>query len=95
VNYKVRYGKVVANRGGVWTQARKNISRCIIECLSSKIIKNLVIMIPQRKSIQTNITQILIEMDIEITELEKRLINYEMLKQGTMQVLLTGKIRLI
>jgi type I restriction enzyme S subunit len=34
-------------------------------------------------------------MDNEILELEKKIEKYKMLKQGMMQVLLTGKIRLI
>jgi type I restriction enzyme S subunit len=34
-------------------------------------------------------------MDNEIHELEKQLEKYKMMKQGMMQVLLTGKIRLV
>jgi type I restriction enzyme S subunit len=44
---------------------------------------------------QTRIAQILSDMDNEIEALEKKLNKYKMLKQGLMQVLLTGKIRLI
>lgn len=46
------------------------------------------------KSEQNNIAQILSDMDKEIEALEKQLEKYKMLKQGMMQVLLTGKIRL-
>jgi len=45
--------------------------------------------------IQTRIAQILSDMDKEIESLEKKLDKYKMLKQGMMQNLLTGKIRLI
>lgn len=44
---------------------------------------------------QTRIAQILSDMDNEIEALEKKLNKYKMLKQGLMQVLLTGKIRLV
>ena len=44
---------------------------------------------------QTQIAQILSDMDAEIEALEQKLDKYKMLKQGMMQNLLTGKIRLI
>lgn len=44
---------------------------------------------------QNRIAQILSDMDAEIESLEKKLDKYKMLKQGMMQNLLTGKIRLI
>jgi len=44
---------------------------------------------------QTYIAQILSDMDAEIEALEKKLDKYKMLKQGMMQNLLTGKIRLV
>lgn len=44
---------------------------------------------------QKRIAQILSDMDTEIQELEKKLEKYKMLKQGMMQSLLTGKIRLV
>ena len=44
---------------------------------------------------QKNIVSILNDMDNEITSLEKKLSKSKMLKQGMMQELLTGKIRLI
>jgi len=50
---------------------------------------------PQEKAEQTRIAQILSDMDNEIQELEKQLEKYKMLKQGMMQNLLTGKIRLV
>jgi type I restriction enzyme S subunit len=44
---------------------------------------------------QTRIAQILSDMDAEIVALETKLAKYKMLKQGMMQNLLTGKIRLV
>lgn len=44
---------------------------------------------------QTAIAIVLSEMDIEIRELESELTKYKDIKQGMMQALLTGKIRLI
>ncbi|MEP7321601.1 MAG: restriction endonuclease subunit S [Saprospiraceae bacterium] len=45
--------------------------------------------------IQTQIGKVLSDMNIEISALEKKLEKYKMLKQGMMQNLLTGKIRLV
>lgn len=52
---------------------------------------------PLPKSIeeQNYIAQILSDMDAEIQELEKKIEKYKEIKQGMMQVLLTGKIRLV
>jgi type I restriction enzyme S subunit len=44
---------------------------------------------------QTHIATILSDMDSEIEALEKKRAKYQLLKQGLMQNLLTGKIRLI
>ncbi len=55
---------------------------------------DLFIPIPKQKSEQTRIAQILTDMDNEIEALEKQLEKYKKIKQGMMQVLLTGKIRL-
>lgn len=44
---------------------------------------------------QKEIAKILFDMDTEIQELEKKLEKYKMMKQGMMQSLLTGKIRLV
>lgn len=44
---------------------------------------------------QIAIATILVDMDAEIDSIEQKLAKYRMLKQGMMQVLLTGKVRLI
>lgn len=51
--------------------------------------------LPSSKSEQTAIAQILSDMDAEIDELEAKLAKYQMIKQGMMQALLTGRIRLV
>jgi len=61
--------------------------------LSGNIIKALELEFPNMEE-QTRIAQILSDMDSEIEALERQLAKYKLLKQGMMQVLLTGKIRL-
>ncbi len=50
---------------------------------------------PPTKEEQTRIATILSDMDAEITALEQKLEKYKKIKQGMMQELLTGKIRLV
>ena len=50
---------------------------------------------PKAKAEQTRIAQTLSDMDAEIEVLEKKLKKHKMLKQGMMQNLLTGRIRLV
>ena len=57
-------------------------------------VKEYSIFFPVAKSEQTAIAQILIDMDNEIEQLEKEQQKYIALKQGAMQKLLTGQIRL-
>ena len=54
----------------------------------------LIVQVPPKKE-QYAITEILTNMDNEITALEAKKTKYEAIKQGMMQQLLTGKIRLI
>ena len=44
---------------------------------------------------QKAIAQVLSDMDSEIEQLEKNLAKYQQIKQGMMQELLTGRIRLV
>lgn len=59
-----------------------------------KRFKQIVLFIPESVAEQAAIAKILVDMDIEITGLEKELAKYRQVKQGMMQQLLTGKIRL-
>ncbi len=60
-----------------------------------KYLKEVVFTIPRSVVEQQAIATILSEMDDEISMLESRLTKYQSMKQGMMQQLLTGKIRLI
>lgn len=51
--------------------------------------------IPFTEEEQTRIATILSDMDTEIEQIEQKLSKYKLLKQGLMQQLLTGKIRLV
>ena len=63
--------------------------------LSMTKIRKFKILFPPTIDHQIHIAQILSDMDNEIQEIEKQLQKQKMLKQGMMQSLLTGKIRLI
>lgn len=65
-----------------------------VPSLNAKTIENIAIKVP-KKSEQTAIAQVLSDMDTEIEKLEKKLSEYQKIKQGMMQELLTGRIRLI
>jgi type I restriction enzyme S subunit len=60
----------------------------------SVIRKAYTLLLPDIKE-QVAIATILIDMDTEIEKLESQLTKYQNIKQGMMQTLLTGKIRLL
>jgi type I restriction enzyme S subunit len=62
--------------------------------LNLTILKNLVVLLPERDE-QIAIAQSIGDMDKELEKLILRLKKYQYLKQGLMQQLLTGKIRLV
>lgn len=63
--------------------------------LSKRIVEKFVVNIPNNKAEQTAIAQILTDMDNEIAQLEKEQDKYKEIKAGMMQVLLTGRVRLV
>lgn len=63
--------------------------------LSKSLFNQSLIKVPATKSEQAAIAQILTDMDNEIAQLEKERDKYKDLKAGMMQVLLTGKVRLV
>ena len=63
--------------------------------ISLKSFKSLRVFYPQDKEEQKAISEILFSIDMEITTLEKRRDKNKALKQGMMQELLTGRIRLM
>ncbi|WP_250631267.1 restriction endonuclease subunit S [Rhodoflexus caldus] len=79
--------------------SNQDFSDCITGSGQPQIIRkpliDFKIWVPKSKIEQTRIAQILSDMDNEIQALEKQLEKYKMMKQGMMQVLLTGKIRLV
>lgn len=66
-----------------------------VPSLNAKTIENIETIIPNSLNEQTAIATILSDMDTEVEQLEKKREKYTMIKQGMMQQLLTGKIRLI
>jgi type I restriction enzyme S subunit len=63
--------------------------------LSKRIVEKFVVNIPNNKAEQTAIAQILTDMDNEIAQLEKERDKYKEIKAGMMQVLLTGRVRVV
>lgn len=62
--------------------------------ISKKDLAELDIIVPEFAE-QKAIAQVLSDMDSEIEQLEKKLAKYQQIKQGMMQELLTGRIRLV
>jgi len=58
-------------------------------------LKKIVVSVPKDSAEQTAIASIVRDMDVEIQTLEKKLAKYRQIKQGMMQELLTGRIRLV
>lgn len=69
--------------------------KATVDSLRLSAFSNFVLYIPPSKAEQTAIASILSDMDKEIEELEAKRVKYEQVKQGMMQQLLTGRIRLI
>lgn len=65
------------------------------DSVNSTEVKELEIYLPEKVDEQTRIATILSDMDNEITALETKLAKAQKIKQGMMQNLLTGRIRLI
>lgn len=66
-----------------------------ISYLSREQFEEYLIYIPKDLAEQQSIAQVLSDMDSEIEQLEKKLSKYQQIKQGMMQELLTGRIRLV
>ena len=62
--------------------------------LNKNMVQNINITLPSIEE-QKAIAQVLSDMDLEIEALEEKLEKYKTIKQGMMQELLTGRIRLI
>jgi len=73
---------------------QKEIAKGAQPNISGKQIESIELLIPPTKSEQTAIAIILSDMDAEIESLEQKRDKFIMLKQGMMQQLLTGRIRI-
>ncbi len=62
--------------------------------LYGKDLKTLEIAIPEISE-QNEIAKFLVDIDEELSGLENQMNKYQLIKQGMMQTLLTGKIRLV
>jgi len=74
--------------------AMKNTVKATVDSLRLPTFLKFKIFIPTKHE-QTRIATILSDMDAEIEALENKLEKYRKVKQGMMQVLLTGKVRLV
>ena len=63
--------------------------------LSAKSLKSFKFIIPKDVAEQEMISTILSDMDLDIYKLEEKLSKYQKIKQGMMEELLTGKVRLM
>ena len=63
--------------------------------MSGDLVKAFLVAIPRTREEQEYIAGVLIEMDEEIAALEAKLAKARQIKQGMMQELLTGRIRLV
>ncbi len=75
--------------------AMKNTVKATVDSLRLPTFQNFKMFIPVDVSEQKAIAKILSDMDNEIDALEKKLNKYKQIKQGMMQELLTGRIRLV
>jgi type I restriction enzyme, S subunit len=66
-----------------------------VDSVRRVMIAKMPILLPPTKAEQTAIASILTDMDTEIAELETKLTKARAIKQGMMQQLLTGRIRLV
>lgn len=74
---------------------KENIIGSTIPYITIDQLLNFAIEIPKNTNEQKAIAQVLSDMDAEIEALEEKLEKYKTIKQGMMQELLTGRIRLI
>lgn len=70
-------------------------AKATVDSVRRSMITKMKIFVPYSLSEQRAIAEILSDMDAEIAELEKKKEKYTSIRQGMMQQLLTGKIRLI
>ncbi|MCD6298065.1 MAG: restriction endonuclease subunit S [Deltaproteobacteria bacterium] len=82
------------NSNEVNSELKKKVTGSAQLGLGRKSVEEQNINFPKLKTEQAAITTILSDMDAEIEKLESQLTKYQNIKQGMMQTLLTGKIRI-
>lgn len=83
------------NAGCFHNQMLPFITGIKVSSISKANISTLVLKYPTLVEEQQAIAQVFSDMDDEIAQLEKKLAKYQQIKQGMMQELLTGRIRLV
>lgn len=83
------------NQHKVKQEIKKLITSSAQPGLNRKFVNNIFIYFPPTLAEQRAIARVLSDMDAEIEALEKKKQKYEQMKRGAMELLLTGKVRLI
>jgi type I restriction enzyme S subunit len=78
-----------------YSKLLSKIGSSTLQAINKDSLRSIVLSIPNNIKEQIEIAAILIDMDNEILSLENRLAKIKLIKQGMMQNLLTGKIRLV
>ena len=73
---------------------KQNAPGGIIKTITKEALSSFEIAYPKKEE-QSQIAQMLLDMEKEIENIEKKLAKYQLAKQGMMQQLLTGKIRIL
>lgn len=89
------YFKYFTQTANYWNWIGANSARTGQPGINGNEYRELPITVPPKIEEQNRIAQILSDMDAEVEALETKLAKYKMMKQGMMQKLLTGKIRLV
>jgi len=82
------------NLASRYTEIREMSNAGSQENLNGSIVRSICVLLP-REDEQAAIATVLTDMDSEITALEKRREKTKAIKQGMMQALLTGRVRLV
>lgn len=91
----VNYFYYLINSFSVNSALKKKITKSVQLALNKSYVEDQEVSFPATKKEQTAIAMILSDIDAEIAALETKLAKYQKIKQGMMQNLLTGRIRLV
>lgn len=90
-----RYISILLSSDPIKNQLKNNSSGSTFTSIKQGDLRRLKISFPRDKKEQAEIAKIISDIVIEIEVLEQKLSKYQLAKQGMMQQLLTGKIRLV